>query len=176
MNAQHVSMTLSLAPLVVCSAACSSADDEADMAAEHDVVSVEEDDDRTVCREAVAELAELGCPGGYVPMARLGTPVTVTDIEEVGLPICGGRGYFLDGEDVEEPDWVGIDIVQNSHCTVGCFASYFCRGHANGCFVSDDSGNLCRFSCGVRTDEESCRESTMECSAIDPDAVEAEEC
>jgi hypothetical protein len=174
METKPMLVTRVLVVLTVSSASCSPADD-ADMGAEHDDVDAEQKaHDRQVCLDAAAELVETGCPLGYLPRVQYGIPAASTDIEAVGSPICGGVGYFVDGDDIEEWEWVGVDIVQNSFCTVGCFAPY-CQGHANGCFAGRVSGGLCLFSCGDDTDEESCLEAVMLCNEIDPETVDPED-
>jgi hypothetical protein len=114
-----------------------------------------------------------GCPAGFLPRARFGgTAVSATEIEQAGSPICGGLGYFVDAEAVEDVEWVGTDITQNAACTVGCFIPSCQRGQ-DVCFGRSE-GVLCSF-CSRDVEEGDCRDFVLGCHGLEPDDVETGE-
>jgi hypothetical protein len=165
---------LGLAVLALAAAACSPAEGDVHTSGGDDIDATQKAHDRQVCQDAVTELIDMGCPPGYAPKVQLGAPAAATDLEAVGISICGGVGYFVDADDVEDAQWVGTTIAHNSYCTVGCFAG-ICQGSADLCVADFAAGDgLCLAYCGD-TDEESCRASVLSCNGIDPEDVDPDD-
>lgn len=168
-------MTLAFVAFVSSAAACNPREGEVVTSGGDDDDAAQKADDLQACRDAAEELFDMGCPSGFGPRVQLGgEPVHVTEIEDAGIPICGGIGYLIDADAIEDPEWVGTKITQNSHCVAGCFASY-CQGHTDACMASFASGGLCTSYCGDETDEQSCRESVLACNGLEPEDVEPED-
>ena len=128
--------------------------------------------DRRACVDAMDELIEKGCPGGYAPRFQSGgEPVVATDVEEVGIPICGGVGRIVEAEAIADPEWVGVEIFQRRSCIVGCFAPP-CGEGLDLCIAGWPSGELCNARCSDDIDEASCRSAVLVCNDLEPDEVD----
>lgn len=171
---RRTTLTLAVAA-IVSSAACNPGESEVATTRAEDDDAAQKAEDLQACHDAAEELFDMGCPAGFGPRVYSGgEPFSVTEIEAVGIPICGGIGYWIDADDIVDPKLVGTKITQNSHCVAGCFAPY-CGGHADVCMAGWASGGLCTFFCGEGTDEQSCRESVLVCNGLEPEDVDPED-
>lgn len=168
--------TLKLAvAAIVSSAACNPGESEVATTRADDDDAAQKADDLQACHDAAEELFDMGCPAGFGPRVRIGgEPFSATVIEDVGIPICGGIGYWIDADAIVDPEWVGTNITQNSHCVAGCFGSY-CQGHTDVCLAGWASGGLCTSYCSHDIDENGCRESVLACNGLEPEEVDPED-
>lgn len=172
---REATMTLLFGALVSWMGACSPGESEVATNGGHDDEAAQKAEDLQACRDAAEELFDMGCPSGFGPAVHSGgEPFSATEIEAVGIPICGGIGYLIDADDIVDPKLVGTKITQNSHCVAGCFAPY-CGGHTDVCMAGWASGGLCTFFCGEGIDEQSCRESVLVCNGLEPEDVDPED-
>ncbi|MCX4246384.1 hypothetical protein [Paraliomyxa miuraensis] len=64
---------------------------------------------------------EFECPVGFAPAVHFGTDLSIADVTDDIVLMCGGHGLFLDGEVHEGVDRAGVQLVESSACTLGCF-------------------------------------------------------
>jgi hypothetical protein len=174
MTMKKAIMMLSVAALAPSASACIATKGEIETTGEdaHDDPA-QKARERQECIDVMHEVLEMGCPPLLAPRARFGgDPMAVTHVEDAGISICGGIGFLVDADAIEDPEWVGTDIFQNSYCTVGCFIPY-CQGPL--CVAERASGGLCDWSCRHDTNEQSCRESVLSCNGVDPGNVDPDD-
>jgi hypothetical protein len=86
----------------------------------------------------------------------------VADLEDVGEPVCNGKGLLVDVSVFEDVDLVGIDVLSNSQCTAGCFVPC---GFTNVCVAKDPEAQSCVHACTLPfdMDEAVCEAFLAEC-------------
>jgi hypothetical protein len=151
-----------LAWLVGCTAGCSNAHDDA----EPPIRPPGDDDPEAVNDREECVSYELGpCPPlfsrTFIGGASADHPV-VADLEDVGEPVCNGKGLFVDVSVFEDVDMVGIDVLSNSQCTAGCFVPC---GFTNVCVSKGPAAQSCVHACTLPfdMDEAGCEAFLAEC-------------
>lgn len=124
--------------------------------------------DAQACVESWDSLLTAGCPAGYVPhIVYDGGSSTVVRLDDPAAAASLGLILFESGVGA---DYVGIEVFQNTACTLGCFAPP-CQSGQHGCYGNRADGSLCGHYCTDNLDEMVCTEFMLECGNQDPGAT-----
>lgn len=153
---------IALAWLVGCSAEGAKAHDDA----EPPTRPPGEDDPEAMNDREECLSYELGpCPPWFSRMYRGGAAAddyVVADLEDIGEPVCNGKGLFVDVSVFDDVDMVGLEVLSNSQCAAGCFVP--CN-FTNVCAARGPQAQSCVHACTLPfdMDEAGCEAFLTEC-------------
>jgi hypothetical protein len=151
-----------LACLIGCTPGCSTTQDDA----EPPIRPPTNDDPEAANDREECESYEPGpCPPWFSWMYVAGAGAddqAVADLEDVGEPVCKGKGLFVDVSVFEDVDMVGLHVLSNSQCTAGCFVPC---AFTNICMATGPAAQSCVHACTLPfdLDEAGCEAFLAEC-------------